>query len=103
MISYDLSPSDTASLHKKNVIAFATDIGGKTSHTAIMAKALEIPAAVGLKTVTKTVKNGDMVIVDGSNGIVIVNLGAAPKLSFIFKPSGGSLKQFYRSSTVRTA
>jgi phosphotransferase system enzyme I (PtsI) len=73
LISYDLSPSDTASLHKKNVIAFATDIGGKTSHTAIMAKALEIPAAVGLKTVTKTVKNGDMVIVDGSNGIVIVN------------------------------
>ena len=73
LISYDLSPSDTASLHKKNVIAFATDIGGKTSHTAIMAKALEIQAAGGVKNVTKTVKNGDMVIVDGSNGIVIVN------------------------------
>jgi phosphoenolpyruvate-protein phosphotransferase (PTS system enzyme I) len=73
LISYDLSPSDTASLHKKNVIAFATDIGGKTSHTAIMAKALEIPATVGLKNVTKSVKSGDIVIVDGSSGIVIVD------------------------------
>ena len=73
MIAYDLSPSDTASLHKKNVIAFATDIGGKTSHTAIMAKALEIPAVVGLKTVTKGVKSGATVIVDGSNGLVITD------------------------------
>ncbi|MFH0771377.1 MAG: phosphoenolpyruvate--protein phosphotransferase [Candidatus Omnitrophota bacterium] len=73
VIAPDLSPSDTASLHKKNVIAFATDIGGKTSHTAIMAKALEIPATVGLKDITRNVKNGDIVIVDGSEGLVIVN------------------------------
>jgi len=73
LVAYDLSPSDTASLHKKNVIAFATDIGGKTSHTAIMAKALEIPAVVGLKSIKLNVKNGDMLIVDGSNGVVILN------------------------------
>ena len=73
IIAYDLSPSDTASLHKKNVIAFATDIGGKTSHTAIMAKALEIPAVVGLKNITKGIKGGDTVIVDGSNGFVITD------------------------------
>jgi phosphotransferase system enzyme I (PtsI) len=73
LVAYDLSPSDTASLHKKNVIAFATDIGGKTSHTAIMAKALEIPAVVGLKSVTKSVKSGDVLVVDGSNGVVIIN------------------------------
>ena len=73
VVAYDLSPSDTASLHKKNVIAFATDIGGRTSHTAIMAKALEIPAVVGLEVVTKKVTNSDTIIVDGSNGIVIVN------------------------------
>ena len=72
-IAYDLSPSDTASMHKKNVIAFATDIGGKTSHTAIMAKALEIPAVVGSEVITKNTKNGDTIIVDGSNGIIIVN------------------------------
>ncbi|MFA5148055.1 MAG: phosphoenolpyruvate--protein phosphotransferase [Candidatus Omnitrophota bacterium] len=73
LVAYDLSPSDTASLHKKNVIAFATDIGGKTSHTAIMAKALEIPAVVGLKSVTKNIKSGDTLVVDGSNGLVIIN------------------------------
>jgi len=73
VIAYDLSPSDTASLHKKSVIAFATDIGGKTSHTAIMAKALEIPAVVGLKNITKSLKSGDTVIVDGSNGFVITD------------------------------
>lgn len=72
VVAYDLSPSDTASMHKKNVIAFVTDIGGRTSHTAIMAKALEIPAVVGLETVTKNVKGSDTIIVDGSNGIVIV-------------------------------
>lgn len=73
VISYDLSPSDTATMHKKNVIGFATDIGSRTSHTAIMAKSLEIPAVVGLETVTKDVKNDDILIVDGTHGIVIVN------------------------------
>ena len=73
VISYDLSPSDTATMHKKNVIGFATDIGSRTSHTAIMAKSLEIPAVVGLETVTKDVKNGDNLIVDGTHGLVIVN------------------------------
>jgi phosphotransferase system enzyme I (PtsI) len=73
VIAYDLSPSDTATMHKKNVIGFATDIGGRTSHTAIMAKSLEIPAVVGLEEVTRNVKNGDMLIVDGIHGIVIIN------------------------------
>lgn len=73
VISYDLSPSDTATMHKKNVIGFATDIGSRTSHTAIMAKSLEIPAVVGLEAVTKNVKNGDTLIVDGTHGVVIVN------------------------------
>ncbi len=72
VIAYDLSPSDTATMHKKNVIGFATDIGGRTSHTAIMAKSLEIPAVVGLEGVTKKVKNGDLIIVDGINGAVII-------------------------------
>ncbi|OGW92909.1 MAG: phosphoenolpyruvate--protein phosphotransferase [Omnitrophica bacterium RIFCSPLOWO2_12_FULL_45_13] len=73
VISYDLSPSDTATMHKKNVIGFATDIGSRTSHTAIMAKSLEIPAVVGLETATKNVKSGDTLIVDGTHGVVIVN------------------------------
>jgi len=73
VVAHDISPSDTAAMHKENVCAFVTDIGGKTSHTAIMAKALEIPAVVGLEEVTAKIKTGDTLIVDGSMGTVIVN------------------------------
>jgi phosphotransferase system enzyme I (PtsI) len=73
VVAHDLSPSDTAAMHKKNVAGFITDIGGKTSHTAIMAKSLEIPAVVGAEEVTLKINQGDMLIVDGTLGIVIVN------------------------------
>jgi phosphotransferase system enzyme I (PtsI) len=73
VVAYDLSPSDTASMHKEKVIGFITDIGGKTSHTAIMAKALEIPAVVGLEEATARIKTGDTLIVDGTKGVVIIN------------------------------
>ena len=73
VISHDLAPSDTAQMQKDKVVAFATDIGGKTSHTAIMARCLEIPAVVGLENITNFVKNGDNIIVDGNSGEVIVN------------------------------
>ena len=73
IVAHDLSPSDTAAMYKKNVLAFITDIGGRTSHTAIMAKSLEIPAVVGLEDATKKIKTGDTLIVDGKAGMVIVN------------------------------
>lgn len=73
VIAHDLSPSDTATMHKQKVCAFVTDIGGKTSHTAIMAKSLEIPAVVGLEEATARIKTGDMLIVDGNTGTVIVD------------------------------
>ncbi len=73
VVAHDISPSDTAAMHKENVAAFITDIGGKTSHTAIMAKSLEIPAVVGLREATVKIKQGDILIVDGSTGIVIVD------------------------------
>lgn len=73
VVAHDLSPSDTAMMHKERVIAFVTDIGGRTSHTAIMARSLEIPAVVGLEVVTRTVKNGDLLIVDGNHGVIGVN------------------------------
>jgi phosphotransferase system enzyme I (PtsI) len=73
VVAYDLSPSDTATMHKKNVIGFVTDIGGRTSHTAIMAKSLEIPAVVGLEGATAKIKAGDILLVDGTEGVVIVN------------------------------
>lgn len=73
LVSYDLSPSDTASMHKKNIMAFVTNIGGKTSHTAIMAKSMEIPAVVGLELASFKIKTGDILIVDGASGLVFVN------------------------------
>ena len=73
IIAHDLSPSDTVSMYNKNIIAFATDIGGRTSHTAIMAKSLGVPAVVGLKDATLRISNQDYVIVDGRMGLVIVH------------------------------
>ncbi len=73
LVSRDLSPSTTAQLDKKLVLGFATDIGGKSSHTAIMARSLDIPAVVGLHTITEELENGDYVLLDGYNGTVIVN------------------------------
>ena len=73
IVAHDISPSDTAAMYTKNVAAFVTDIGGKTSHTAIMAKSLEIPAVVGLEGITSKVNPGDILIVDGSMGIVIID------------------------------
>lgn len=73
LVSHDFSPSDTAAMHKKNILAFVTDIGGKTSHTAIMAKSMEIPAVLGLEEATTKIKSGDTLIVDGKTGTVFVN------------------------------
>lgn len=73
VIAHDLSPSDTALMDKQKVIAFATDIGGPTSHTAIMARSMEIPAVVGLDRISREVMTGDSVIIDGNHGAVIVH------------------------------
>ena len=73
VIAEDLTPSDTAQLNKQYVKGFATNIGGRTSHSAIMARSLEIPAVVGTSTITEEVKNGDVLILDGLDGVVYVN------------------------------
>jgi phosphotransferase system enzyme I (PtsI) len=72
VVAHDLSPADTAQLHRHAVAAFLTDAGGKTSHTAILARAFELPAVVGLDDVTQRVGNGDLVVVDGIRGEVIL-------------------------------
>src|SRR5690625_1489129 len=73
VIADDLTPSDTAQLNRQFVKGFATDIGGRTSHSAIMARSLEIPAVVGSKEVTKKIKQNDVIIVDGIEGTVVVD------------------------------
>jgi len=73
LIARDLTPSQTASMDRKNVLGFLTDIGGKTSHTAIMARTLEIPAVVGLSNISTTIKDGDLIAFDGGSGEVVIN------------------------------
>ncbi len=73
VVAEDLTPSDTAQLNKDLALGFATNIGGKTSHSAIMARSLEIPAVLGLGNITKKVKTGDTLIIDGEEGVVIIN------------------------------
>jgi phosphotransferase system enzyme I (PtsI) len=73
VIAHDLLPSQTAALDRKHVVGFATDVGGRTSHTAIVARAMGIPAVVGLGNITAEVNAGDTIIIDGTRGVVIVN------------------------------
>lgn len=73
LFAHDLTPSDTAQLDRSKVVGFATNIGGRTSHSAIMARSMEIPAVVGLQNVTEMVKNGDMIILDGKSGIILIH------------------------------
>lgn len=73
LVADDLTPSDTAQLNKQFVLGFATDIGGRTSHSAIMARSMEIPAVVGAKSITKAAEADMMIIIDGLDGVVIVD------------------------------
>lgn len=73
IVAEDLTPSDTAQMDKNKVIGFITEIGGKTAHSAIMARTLEIPAVVGLEKATELISDGDYIILDGDNGVVLIN------------------------------
>ncbi|HPO15561.1 MAG TPA: phosphoenolpyruvate--protein phosphotransferase [Candidatus Hydrogenedentes bacterium] len=73
IIAHDLSPSDAASMNLENTLGLATDIGSVTSHTAILARALEVPAAVGMNNLSEAIQTGSTIVVDGSEGLVIIN------------------------------
>jgi phosphotransferase system enzyme I (PtsI) len=73
IVAHDLTPSRTAQLDRKNVLGFATDIGSKTSHSAILSRSLRIPAVVGLKTATEDLETGQQALLDGYNGLIIIN------------------------------
>ncbi|MDE1547958.1 phosphoenolpyruvate--protein phosphotransferase [Jeotgalibaca caeni] len=91
IVARDLTPSDTAQLNRQYVKGFVTDIGGRTSHSAIMARSLEIPAVVGTQSVTTQVTDGDMVIIDGLDGNIIIN------------PDGETLAKYQEKATVYEA
>ena len=82
VVAHDLSPADTAMLNKGMVLGFATDVGGITSHTAIIAHSLEIPAVVGLENASSLVNPGDNLILDGISGVVIVNPSESQVLEY---------------------
>jgi len=82
VVARDLTPSDTAGMNRKMVLGFATDLGGLTSHTAILARSLNIPAVVGLGQVTTSVRNSEEIIVDGIKGVVVINPNPATSEQF---------------------
>ncbi len=84
VVAHDLSPSDTAQMRKEKVIGFVTELGGRTSHTAIMARSLEIPAVVGTQQICGEIGPGDMLVVDGQTGRVIL------------RPSSTTLREYRR-------
>lgn len=85
VIAHDLAPTDTLVMRKDRILGFATDAGSRTSHTAILARSLGIPAAVGLNKITDAVKTGDIVIVDGIHGSVVVNPDEPTFLEYLKK------------------
>lgn len=107
IIADDLTPSDTAQLNKNLVRGFATNIGGRTSHSAIMARSLEIPAVVACKTITDEVKDGDMIALSGIEGVVIINPDEATIADYTqkrdeYKAYREELKKLVNEKTVST-
>jgi phosphotransferase system enzyme I (PtsI) len=82
LVAHDLTPSQTAALDRTKILGFATAVGGRTSHTAIVARAMNIPAIVGLETVTTDVSGSDELIIDGNRGLVIINPDEETKEKF---------------------
>ncbi|MFA7677408.1 MAG: phosphoenolpyruvate--protein phosphotransferase [Candidatus Omnitrophota bacterium] len=88
VVAHDLAPSQTATLPKEKILGFVTDVGGRTSHTAIIARTLGIPAVVGAEIATRDVQSGDKIIVDGSSGYVVI------------KPTEKIIKEYQKKSTL---
>ena len=83
VVAHDLSPADTLQMNLKNVAGFVTDIGGKVSHTAILSRSLKIPAVVGVEVATSLINGGDLVIIDGETGEVVINPTEEVSRSFL--------------------
>jgi phosphotransferase system enzyme I (PtsI) len=95
LVAHDLSPSDTAQLDKRKVKGIAIDGGGPTSHTSILAKSLQIPAVVSLHDITKRVHTGQLLVLDGREGVVVLNPSVAVKKKFLAR------KQSYEACTKK--
>jgi phosphoenolpyruvate-protein phosphotransferase (PTS system enzyme I) len=85
IVAHDLTPSETATMNRDQVLGILTNVGGKTSHTAIMARTLEVPAVLGLRNITEVVKSGDWVALDGETGDVIINPDEQTRKKYLAK------------------
>ena len=103
IVAPDLSPADTIQLDLHKVSGFVTDVGGRTSHTSIVARALEIPAVVGLGSVTAIAKNNDTVVIDGDEGVVIINPTAEVQKAYLAKQVrlNAQRKEFLRIAKLK--
>lgn len=95
IVAHDLSPADTVQVTREKVVGFAIDMGGKTSHTAIMARSLKLPAVTGLDKVTWLIQTGDTIIVDGSTGVVIIN--PDPETVFRYRERREVYRKYHQS------
>ncbi|MCI6653443.1 MAG: phosphoenolpyruvate--protein phosphotransferase [Ruminococcus sp.] len=105
LVAKDLTPSMTSCIIKENIVGIVTEIGGKTSHSAILARAMEIPAVLSVDNASQILKNGDEIIVDGSHGEVIENpsvgeISAYKDKTLLFKKEKEELKKFLGKETV---
>lgn len=103
IVAHDLSPADTIQIDLNKTSGFVTDVGGRTSHTSIVARALEIPAVVGLGTITGIVKDNDILIIDGDKGVVIVNPTAEVAKEYVARQAHVSAqrKEFLKLGKLR--
>ena len=104
IVAHDLSPADTIQLDLRKVSGFVTDVGGRTSHTSIIARALEIPAVVGLANITGLAKNNDTIIIDGDEGMVIINPDSELRKSYLAKQLRLSIqrREFVRIARLKS-
>jgi len=103
IIAPDLSPADTIQLDLHKISGFLTDVGGRTSHTSIVARALEIPAVVGLGSVTAIARNNDTIVIDGDEGVVIINPTAEVQKAYLAKQVhlNAQRKEFLRIAKLK--
>jgi len=103
IVAHDLSPADTIQINLNKTSGFVTDVGGRTSHTSIVARALEIPAVVGLGSITGIVKDNDTLIIDGDNGVVIVNPTAEVEKEYVARQVhvSGQRKEFLKLGKLK--
>jgi phosphotransferase system enzyme I (PtsI) len=102
LVAHDLSPADMLNFKKTVFAGFVTDVGGKTSHTAIVARSMDIPAVVGARSASQLVRQGDLVIIDGDAGVIIVEPSPIVQQEYAFKQRQGEIERERLNRLIHT-